>query len=197
MKGITTLIGLLICLTTFSQTVNEMWAETNTISTETYEFQFPDSWRNFGEMMSGGNGPEQFFEASGKGLPVSYNGGPVKVSIFLVKLDNVKNLKDAKKSTVNGYFENPDRVFEKEKDFSEKTFKLSDGSEAIILNTRFYRTSKGLNQSRYDLITYSKKHKTAYMFTVSIQYIDNTYAFEKDNSLMDYVEKLYQNFKWK
>jgi hypothetical protein len=66
-------------------------------------------------MMSGENGPEQFFEASGKGLPVSFNGGPVKISIFLVKLDNAKNLKDAKKSTVNGYFENPDRVLKRKK----------------------------------------------------------------------------------
>ena len=197
MKGLIAILGLLICLNGFSQTENSMWVETDTISTEIYEFQVPTSWRNYGKMMSGGNGPEQFFEASGKGLPVSFNGGPVKISIFLVKLDNEKNLKDAKKSTLNGYFENPDRVFEKKKDITEQNFTLSDKSEAIILNTRFYRTSKGLNQSRYDLITYSEEHKTAYMFTVSIQYIDKTYAFENDNNLVDYSKKLYETYKWK
>lgn len=197
MKGILTILGLLICLNVFSQTKSEMWTETDTISTETYEFQVPTSWRNYGKMMSGRKGPEQFFEASGKGLPISFNKGPVKVSIFLVELDQVKNLKDAKKSTLNGYFENPDRVFEKKKDFTEQNFTLSDKSNAIILNTHFYRTSKGLNQSRYDLITYSEKHKTAYMFTVSIQYIDETYTFEKDNNLMDYAKNLYETYRWK
>lgn len=197
MKRIITLIGILFCVTVFAQTENDIWIDTDTISTDLYEFQTPTTWRNFGKMMSGKDGPEQFFEASGQGLPISFNGGPVKISIFLVKLDKAKNLKDAKKSTINGYFENPDRVFEKKKDFSEETFKLFDGSEAIILNTRFFRKSKGLNQSRYDLITYSEKYKTGYMFTVSVQYIDKTYSFEKDNNLMDYAKKLYETYKWK
>ncbi|MBI6118371.1 hypothetical protein [Salegentibacter maritimus] len=197
MKGIITIIGILICLNGFSQTTNEMWTETDTISSEIYEFQVPTSWRNYGKMMNGKNGPEQFFEASGKGLPISFNGGPIKISIFLVKLDKAKNLKDAKESTINGYFENPDRIFENEDNYSEKPFELSDSSESILLNTRFYRTSKRLNQSRYDLITYSKEHKTAYMFTVSFQYIDKTYEFETDKNLIDYAEKLYKTFKWK
>ncbi len=54
-----------------------------------------------------------------------------------------------------------------------------------------------INQSRYDLITYSEKHKTAYMFTVSIQYIDNTYAFENDNDLEYFAKKIYETYKWK
>ena len=196
MKGIFTLLGLLLCLNVFSQTKSDIWAETDTISTELYQFQVPTSWRNYGKMMSG-NGPEQFFEASGKGIPISFNGGPVKITVFLVKLDKAKDLKEAKENTINGYFENLDRVFEKKNDYSEKTFKLLDESEAIILNTRFYRKSKGLNQSRFDLITFSKKHKTAYMFTVSFQYIDNSYEFETDNNLSDYSEKLYKSYKWK
>jgi len=197
MKRIITIVGILFCLNVFSQVGNKIWTETEKISTEIYEFKVPVSWRNYGKMMSRGDSPEQFFEASGKGFPISFNGGSVKISIFLVNLDKAKSLKDAKKSTINGYFENPDRVFEKKNNYSEKTFKLSDNSEAIILNTQFYRTSKGLNQSRYDLITYSEQHKTAYMFTVSVQYIDNTYAFEIDNNLMGYAEKLYETYKWK
>ena len=99
------------------------------------------------------------------------------MTVFLVKIDKAKNLKDAKESMISGYFENPDRVFQKDKDYTEETLTLADNSEAVLLNTRFYRKSKGLNQSRFDLVTYSKKHKTAYMFTVSIQYVDETYAF--------------------
>ena len=111
-------------------------------------------------------------------------------------MDQSKNLKSAKESVISGYFENPDRVFKKDKDYQEESFILSDKNEAILLNTRFYRKSKGLNQSRFDLATYSKKHKTAYMFTVSIQYVDDTYDFETENDLKDYAKKLYSTFMW-
>ncbi|PQJ15771.1 hypothetical protein [Aureicoccus marinus] len=196
MKHILTIFGLLFCAIVFGQTDSNIWSDTDTISTELYEFQVPTKWRNFGKMMGGGQGPEQFFEASGQGLPISYNGGPVKVSVFLVKMDQSKNLKSAKESVISGYFENPDRVFKKDKDYQEESFILSDKNEAILLNTRFYRKSKGLNQSRFDLATYSKKHKTAYMFTVSIQYVDDTYDFETENDLKDYAKKLYSTFMW-
>jgi len=197
MKHILTTLGILFCLTVFAQTDSDIWTDTDTISTDLYEFQVPTKWRNLGKMMGGGQGPEQFFEASGQGLPVSFNGGPVIVTVFLVKIDKVKNLKDAKESMISGYFENPDRVFQKDKDYAEETLTLADNSEAVLLNTRFFRKSKGLNQSRYDLVTYSKKHKTAYMFTVSIQYDDETYTFETDNNLKDYAKKLYRTFRWK
>ena len=196
MKHILTIFGLLFCMTVFAQTDSNIWSDTDTISTKLYEFQVPTKWRNFGKMMSGEQGPEQFFEASGQGLPISYNGGPVKVSVFLVKMYKSNNLKRAKESVISGYFENPDRIFKKDNNYQEEIFTLSDKHEAIILNTRFYRKSKRLNQSRFDLVTYSKKHKTAYMFTVSIQYVDDTYDFETEHDLKNYVKKLYSTFKW-
>lgn len=196
MKHLITVLGLILSLAAFSQNNNEVWTDTDTISTDLYEFQVPTVWRNLSEMLGGGQGPEQYFEASGQGLPVSFNGGPVQVTVFLVKLDD-SNLKEAKEGIIDGYFSNPDRVFKNKKDFEEETITLADNSEAVLLNTRFYRKSKGLNQSRYDLVTYSEKHETAYMFTVSIQYVDDTYDFETDNDLKDYAKKLYSTFKWK
>ena len=196
MKHLITILGLILSLAAFSQNDNQIWTDTDTISTDLYEFQVPTVWRNLSKMLGGGQGPEQYFEASGQGLPVSFNGGPVQVTVFLVKL-NDSNLKEAKKGIIDGYFSNPDRVFKNKKDFEEETITLADNSEAVLLNTRFYRKSKGLNQSRYDLVTYSKEHQTAYMFTVSIQYVDDTYAFETDRDLKEYVKKLYETFEWK
>lgn len=196
MKHLITVFGLMLSLTAFSQNENDIWTETDTISTDLYEFQVPTVWRNMSKMLGGGQGPEQYFEGSGQGLPVSFNGGPVQVTVFLVKLDD-SNLKDAKKGIIDGYFSNSDRVFKNKKDFEEETITLADKSEAVLLNTRFYRKSKGLNQSRYDLVTYSQKHKTAYMFTVSIQYVDDSYSFETDNDLKGYAKKLFSTFKWK
>ena len=196
MKYLIVSIGLILSLTAFSQNDIDIWTTTDTISTSVYEFQVPTVWRNLSEMLSEGKGPEQYFEASGKGLPVSFNDGPVQVTVFLVKLD-APSLKDAKNEIIEGYFANPDRVFKNDKDYGEETITLADGSEAVLLNTRFYRKSKGLNQSRYDLATYSKKYIIAYMFTVSIQYIDETYSFEKDYDLAEYAKRLFETFAWK
>ena len=35
------------------------------------------------------------------------------------------------------------------------------------------------------------------MFTVSIQYIDDTYSFEKDYDLAEYAKRLFETFAWK
>jgi len=196
MKYFFTLFALSFAFASFSQVDSTIWENTETITTETYEFKVPTVWRNQGEMLTKGRGPEQFFEASGKGLPVTYNNGPVIVSVFLVKL-NETNLKDAKKGIIKGYFENPDRVFKKKKDYEEESITLSDKNEAVLLNTRFYRKSKGLNQFRYDLVTFSDEYDTAYMFTVSIQFSDDTYNFEEEYFLKEYAKQLYETFKWK
>ncbi|MEM1328749.1 MAG: hypothetical protein AAGI23_22525 [Bacteroidota bacterium] len=197
MKHLVTVLGFILSFTTaFSQWDSKIWTATDTISTDVYEFQVPASWRNLNEMLGGGLGPEQYFEASGQGLPISFNRGPVQVTIFLVKLNN-SDLGAAKMDVIEGYFSNEDRVFKKKKHYDEETIILADSSEAVLLNTRFYRKSKGLNQSRYDLVTYSGKHGVAYMFTVSIQYVDKKYKFEKNNELKEYARKLYSTFRWK
>ena len=196
MKHLITVLGLILSLAAFSQNDKDIFTDTDNISTDLYEFQVPTVWQNLSKILGGGQGPEQYFEGSGQGLPVSFNGGPVQVAVFLVKLD-YSSLKEAKKGVIDGYFSNPDRVFKNKKDYQEEAITLADNSEAVLLNTRFYRKSKGLNQSRYDLVTYSKKHETAYMFTVSIQYIDDTYSFDTDNDLKGYSKKLFSTFKWK
>ena len=99
MKYLIISIGLVLSLTAFSQNDIDIWTTTDTISTSVYEFQVPTVWRNLSEMLSEGKGPEQYFEASGKGLPVSFNDGPVQVTVFLVKLD-APSLKDAKNEII-------------------------------------------------------------------------------------------------
>jgi hypothetical protein len=98
---------------------------------------------------------------------------------------------------LNGYRENPDREFPKKFKDGEERIKLPSGQDAYFLNTRFYRKSKGLNQSRFDLIAYSDKAKLGYIYTVSIQYSDNDYKFETDNNLADFAKKVYSYFKIK
>jgi hypothetical protein len=195
MKKILTLLIVLIFTTTaFGQVDKTIWDSLKIVATDNYEFQFPYKWRQI--PMSGQKGPEQMLEASGLALPPMIDGSPIMVTIFIVKQDG-KDLDECKDKCLSGYRENPDREFpEKFKDGQEK-IKLTSGKNAYFLNTRFYRKSKGLNQSRFDLVIFSDKAKTGYIYTVSIQYSDKDYKFETTNQLSDFAKKLYSYFKIK
>lgn len=130
-------------------------------------------------MPSYGQGPEQLFEASGLAFPAMHNGSPLILTIFLAKQDG-KDLDECKEKCLSGYRDNPDREFPQQfKDGQEKV-ELRGGKDGYFLNTRFYRRSKGLNQSRFDLVVYSERAKAGYIYTVSFQYADNDYTFEAD-----------------
>lgn len=186
-KLLTILTVTLFTITAFGQADPTIWDSLKTVTTDNYEFKVPYKWR---QMATGGQGPEQFLEASGLALPPSFNGSPVMVTIFYVKQDG-KNLDDCKDKCLSGYRTNPDREFPKKFKDGESQIKLASGQAAYILNTRFYRQSKRLNQSRFDLVVYSDKAKIGYIYTVSIQYSDKDYKFETDNKLADFAQKLY------
>lgn len=188
MKKLLTLFLIATLATTvYGQVDKAVWDSLKTVTTDNYALKVPYKWR---QMPTGGQGPEQMFEASGLALPTMFNGSPVMLTIFVAKQDG-KDLDACKDKCLGGYRENPDREFPKKfKDGVEK-IKLAGGQEAYFLNTRFYRKSKGLNQSRFDLVVYSDKAKAGYIYTVSIQYADNDYKFETDNNLSDFAKKLY------
>ena len=188
MKNILTLILIATFATTsYGQVDQTIWDSLKTVTTDNYELKVPYKWR---QIPIGGQGPEQYFEASGLALPSIFNNTPVMVTIFFIKQDG-KNLDDCKDKCLSGYRDNPDREFPKKFKDGQEKIKLTNGQDAYFLNTRFYRKSKGLNQSRFDLIVYSDKVKTGYIYTVSIQYSDNDYKFETDNNLTDFAKKLY------
>ncbi len=190
MKKLFTLIFIFSTTLTFSQVAQTIWDSLKTVNTDNYEIKFPYNWR---QMPTGGNDPQQFLEASGLALPAIFNGSPVIVTIFMLTQEG-KDLEDCKKECLDGYRSNSDRKFPKNFEDGAEKIKLSDGKDAYLLNTRFYRKSKGLNQSRYDLVVYSEKAKSGYLYTISIQYADDTYAFETDNDLNNFARKLYSYF---
>ncbi|RIJ33550.1 hypothetical protein [Pontibacter oryzae] len=191
MNKLFTVLLALLSISAYGQVDQSIWDNLKTISTENYEIKFPSKWRH---IPTGGQGPEQLLEASGQALPAVMNGSPVMVTIFFVKQDG-KNLDDCKDKCLNGYRTNPDREFPERFIDGQEKIKLTQGEEAYMLNTRFYRKSKGLNQSRFDLVVYSDKAKAGYIYTVSIQYADNSYKFEKENNLADFARRLYSYLK--
>ena len=192
MKTVTViLLSAFLAFEAHGQTTT-IWDSLKTITTNSYSLQIPHQWRELGGMP--GMGPEQYFEASGLVFPKSYNGAPVILTIFVARQSG-SNLEEIKKSYMAGYRSNPDREFSPTQPDSEVKYTLASGEDAFITRTWFYRKSKNLNQSRMDLITYSKKEKVAYLYTISLQYSDSDYSFDNENDVDGFGKKLFSYFK--
>ncbi|WP_207432580.1 hypothetical protein [Sabulibacter ruber] len=191
MNKLITVILAFLTISAYGQVDQSIWDNLKTVSTENYEIKFPSKWRY---IPTGGQGPEQLIEASGQALPAIMNGSPVMITIFFVKQDG-RNLEDCKDKCLNGYRSKPDREFPEQFIDGQEKITLAQGEEAYLLNTRFYRKSKGLNQSRFDLVVYSDKAKAGYIYTVSVQYADNEYRFEEENNLAGFAKRLYSYLK--
>jgi hypothetical protein len=163
-------------------------------TTDNFSLKIPKSFREV--EASWENAPIYFFEGSNTILPSTHNNQPVVVTVFLVKIEG-NSLEECKKNTLDGYTTSPDRVFPAGFTHGVQKYKLSSGQQAYITNTRFYRKSKSLYQSRYDLVVYSAKAKTGYLYTFSVQYADKEYLFEGQYKLPELAKKLYSNFSLK
>lgn len=175
----------------YSQPDTSIWNDMKKVESENYSFYVPAKWRDLDMSMYG---MLHYYEASGLAFPLMHNGSnPVIVILCLVKTDE-KSLEDVKSDIENGYSKNKDRVFKDNFYFESEEFNLASNHKAYLINTRFFRKSKDLEQSRFDLAVYSEKANQGYMFTISIQYADETYQFEKDFKLKEFARKFFSYF---
>jgi hypothetical protein len=158
-----------------------------------YLVAIPDDWRKFDTRP--GAPFHTYYEASGTFLPAAFNDGPVIVTAWIMDAEG-SALADARKLTIQGYTQNPNRVFESGFTHEEEKLKLKSGEDAYLINTRFYRKDKGLNQSRFDLLAFSNK-KIGILYTISISYPDPTYQFEKKYQLKEKVKQLFASFEFR
>ncbi|RPI17064.1 MAG: hypothetical protein EHM58_10540 [Ignavibacteriae bacterium] len=187
------LLILLVSSVVYSQTDTTIWNDLTTIEGENYTFSVPSKWRNK-DMTA--YGMLHWFEASGLAYPITFQGNPIIVVVSFVKMEQ-QSVEEVKESIQRGYSQNKDRVFPHNYNYDSKEVILKSGEKAYIIHTKFYRKSKFLNQSRFDLGVYSDKYKQGYMYTISIQYADDSYQFEKDYRLSEFAEKLYTYFTFK
>jgi len=183
----------LICLLFFGSNLfsnDDIWKDLSKHEAKYYSFKVPSAWR---QIQTNDKGLEYFFEASGIGFPAKYNDKVVKVVAFITK-QSCMDLDDCKFKCVSGYRYNSDRVFDNGKEDSVQKIKLASFQDAYFVKTQFFRVSNGLNQSRYDLIVFSRKARAGFVFTFSVQYFDNTYHFEEVQGLDDFVKKLFSYF---
>jgi hypothetical protein len=169
-----------------------LWKQIKTVTSEYYEFRVPETLRQL--RTPSGKNPEQFFEASGVGLPITFKQGPVIVTIFFGR-ERCSSLEDCKHECLEGYRLNSDRVFSAGWQDRQEKLLLSGGEEASMLHTRFYRPSTGLHQSRFDLVVYSDKAKAGYLYTLSVQHADSSYKVETDLSIPSYAKSLFSRFQ--
>lgn len=194
MRQLIILIFLItFCFNLSAQTRDTSWRNMKDIETEFYSLKVPSDWLDLGKL---GNLVDQSFDATSLYFVDSFDNAPIIAGLFVMNAPS-DNLEDAKTKCLKGYKDNPDRIFPKGFIEGEEKITLQSGQEAYLINTRFYRPTKQLNQSRFDLVVYSDKAKQGFLVTVSVQYKDDTYLFENVNHLADFAKRLYSYFKLK
>lgn len=172
--------------------------DTNWKDLKTYEVPFvtiriPKNWLELGQL---GNIVEVAFDASGLYFPEEFNNNPILAGVFILNWKG-NSLEEVKNNVIQDNRTNPDRVFDETYKDSVYDYTLEDSTKAYILHTRFFRKSKQLNQSRYELILFSDKYKKGYSVMLSVQYADPTYKFEIDNSIKTFAARIFSYVKVK
>jgi hypothetical protein len=187
-----TFISLLLLISFILKSQNDTSVFTRQIpvSTSDYVFLVPDQWKNIpGVDISS---KDRKFEFNGVGLPLEYKYASVSASCILRKYE-CKSIKTAEDYVITEFTSYPDRVTQPGHNYDTDSMKILSGETATLYASRYLRRNKMSNFSRFDLIVYSAKRKAAYMFTITFQYRDPTYSFEKDNKLREYALQFFKN----
>ena len=190
MRVVFILLSLCISFSVNAQNDTSVFNKQKEIVSSDYVFSVPSGWKNIPEIDI--STKDKKFEFNGIGLPAEFNHFQVTATMVLRKYEC------SKKNTAEDYViteitSYPDRVTPPGHNYETDSLKILSGENATLLSTRFFRRTKVCNYSRYDLIAYSKKRRAAYMFTITFQYRDTTYAFETDNKLKQYALKVFGN----
>jgi len=160
----------------------------DTINATGYVLTVPMAWRQ----LTGGDGyiSTRVFDAGGVSFPVQHNGKDVVAIMFLMEKE-CGSIEEARQLCLRSCSDSQGKTDLTADDYQLKHFRLASGQQAYKIHTRFYRPSNGLYQSRYDLVAYSAKTGKAYFYTVTLQYNDNTTAFETQYNLDGYATYLF------
>ncbi len=188
------IIGILVLLVNSlllnAQLDTSVFTKQLRVETSDYVFLIPDAWKNIPEIdISSKN---RKFDFNGAGLPVEFNHNPVVATCTLRKYE-CKTINTAEDYIISEFTSYPDRVTQPGHNYETDTLTILSGEKATIYSTRYFRRNKLNNYSRFDLISYSKKRKAAYIFTITFQYRDATYAFEADNKLKQYALRFFND----
>lgn len=189
MRVVFSLLFLLSFFSINAQSDTAVFAKQVPVETSDYIFMVPAGWKNIPEIDI--SSKDRKFDLTGVGLPTEYKFAPVTANCILRKYE-CQNIIAARDFIIIEITNYPDRVTEPGCNFDTDSMKILSGENATLYSSRYLRHTKKSNYSRFDLVVYSKKRKAAYMFTITFQYRDPTYAFEADNKLRQYALQFFQ-----
>ncbi len=189
-------IFILFFCNSYAQLDTTIWENTKVYENNELKIEVPESWL-FLPLVTNEKIPF-YFQGRATDYPVIVNGNNVFVTILVTKLNGYfDDLTDVINDIQDGYITNSDRVFPEGPTSHVEPFTIKSGEVAGLVSTRFYRKSKGLNQSRFDLALYNEKTKNAYMYTLVVLYGDETYQLEETLKIRDYAKRIYSRFSFK
>ena len=181
---------LIISFSIKAQNDTSVFTRQKRVETSDYVFMVPEGWKYIPGIDI--SSKDRKFDLSGVGVPPEYRHSPVNATCILRKYE-CKSIHAAEDYIVTEMTSYPDRVTQPGRNYDIDSLKIQSDEGATLYPSRFLRRNNMRNVSRFDLIVYSQKRKAAYMFTITFQYNDPTYAFESENKLKDYAMQFFKN----
>lgn len=189
MKKYTSIFCSILFLTLEAQTDTLIFRNIKKVETNEYVFNIPDAWKPQNHLDR--EMRDQRFEFTDIGLPHVINNAPLTAFFTLRYLPcDAQSVADS--FIISEFKSYPDRVAPPDYDYSTDTLLIASGEMALFYHTHYYRRTKASNFTRYDMVVYSAKRKTAYMLTATFQYKDPNYMLEADLRLKAYMLRIYK-----
>lgn len=163
------------------------------IETDDYSLEIPGNWdAEKGREMPG---PDFTFELKGAMIPEAYNGQPTSASGYIRGVRGA-TLDEGIRNVIAMNRSNADKYFPSDSD-QVTHFKLASGEDAAMIKTRWTRMAKDLQQTKYDLVVYSKKKGYVHNVSIYFAYYDKKYELEADQQLDERIGLVLRSFKLK
>jgi hypothetical protein len=193
MKGIS-IFSLIFCFCLSVNAQRDTSAFNFISKTETNEYiiSVPEKWTRYVPLDQ--STKEYKFEFTGVAIPAQINNAPLVATCTTRRFvtDSINRAIDFVLGEFTGL---PDRITQAGYNYDTEDLTIASGQKATLISTRFYRRSKVSNYSRYDMIVYSAKFKTAYIVTITYQYKDPSYMCETDHKFREYAFRIFKRFQ--
>ena len=189
MKPVLTALLSIVVVTLLAQKDTTVFSNIKKVETNEYVLSIPEKWNNVPQLDA--SSKDQKYEFTDVALPHLYNNTPLTATFILRKMECEKK-SEGENFLITEFTSYPDRLCPAGYNYESDSLQILSGETASLFNTHYYRRSKVSNFSRFDLVAYSSKRKTAYLLTITYQYKDPTYIIEADLKLKQYALRIFR-----
>ncbi|MBI5355766.1 MAG: hypothetical protein HZB68_04905 [Candidatus Aenigmarchaeota archaeon] len=167
------------------------------VDTEEYKFHVPEGWWSLDKEYVKGTHLETYYRGDGVTFKPFYKNGPVIVNLWSLTSRKYASLEEATDDWKSGYTSNKDRVFYDQYPAKGHKIRLKDGKIASVMHVNFYRLSKELNQSRFDMLVFNEVSGKTHGLTMTVEYLSAFGDIEGDLSFPSLAEGIFETFEIK